>query len=211
MLSFLLRCCKRPLRPCCTVRSASILSSDTSKKRSSNSTRREMSSDDDCPLPKQERPLIAAEHVPAKMTSVYPTEEFRAVVNGRSKRALGNFFGLTNFGVNYTTLQPGAASALQHCHAKQDEFVYVLQGTATCRLGNQEFEIKAGECIGFPKGRKVGHCIVNRSDSPVVYLEIGDRTVGDVVEYPEVDLKCAMDDSGQWKFLHRDGKPYETK
>lgn len=123
---------------------------------------------------------------------------------------MGDAFGLTNFGVNYTTLQPGAASALQQHHSRQDEFVHMLQGTATCFLGDEKFQIKAGECIGFPKGRNIGHAIVNESkDFLVVYLEIGDRSLGDVVEYPEVDLKAVEDDSGRHQFLPKDGTPYE--
>jgi uncharacterized cupin superfamily protein len=135
----------------------------------------------------------------------------------RTKRALGDVFGLVNFGVNYTTLPPGAASALQHYHSHQDEFVYVLQGTATCQWGQEEeFEIGPGQCMGFPKGRRVGHCIVNKSkDTIVVYLEIGDRSAGDYVEYPKVDLICVEDEEGnggkKHKFLHNDGTPYEVK
>lgn len=160
------------------------------------------------------RPIAAAQ-VAVKTTSSYPAA-FQSAVSGRSKRALGNMFGLKNFGVNQTTLEPGGASssALLHYHVKQDEFVYILQGTAVVRLGNgEEIEMQSGDCIGFPAGRAVGHCIVNRSPSiPVVYLEIGDRTPGDTVEYPEVDLKAVMPegqvDRGQWKFRHRDGRPY---
>ena len=50
---------------------------------------------------------------------------------GRVKRPLGDLFGLANFGVNLTTLRPGAVSALRHAHAKQDEFVYMLEGRPT--------------------------------------------------------------------------------
>lgn len=99
------------------------------------------------------------------------------------------------------------SSALQHYHSKQDEFVYILSGTATVKLSDEEYEMEAGTCIGFPAGRAVGHCIVNHSQEPVVYLEIGDRTAGDEVEYPQVDLKC-VEDNGTWKFLHKDGTLY---
>ena len=93
---------------------------------------------------------------------------------------------------------------------KQDELVYILQGTATLRLGNNEIEMKSGSCIGFPAGQGVGHCIINQSDDDVVYLEIGDRTRGDKVEYPGVDLK-AFEKDGDWYFAHKDGTLYEEK
>ena len=153
-------------------------------------------------------PPITPTTVSAKTSSVYP-QQFQSTVQGRSKRALGDYFGLKNFGVNHTTLEPGAASALQHYHSKQDEFVYILQGTATVRMGTKEMEMKAGSCIGFPAGQGEGHCIVNRSKEPVAFLEIGDRTTGEEVDYPEVDLKC-VEKNGKWTFLHKDGTPYEA-
>jgi uncharacterized cupin superfamily protein len=51
-------------------------------------------------------------------------------MKAREKRPLGDLFGLTNFGVNLTRIRPGGESALLHCHSKQDEFVYLLEGTS---------------------------------------------------------------------------------
>jgi uncharacterized cupin superfamily protein len=153
---------------------------------------------------------IAAFAAPSQRTTVLPSQ-FQAIVQGRIKHKLGNVFDLTNFGVNLTILKPGASSALLHHHSKQDEFVYILKGTATLRLGQEEFIMTAGDCVGFKAGDGIGHCITNRHDSvePVQYLEIGDRTVGDEVEYPEVDLK-ARDTNGQWIFTHKSGEPYNA-
>ena len=57
----------------------------------------------------------------------YP-EPFATRVAGRVRRPLGDFFGLTNFGVNLTRLPPGGMSALRHTHAREDEFIYVVEG-----------------------------------------------------------------------------------
>jgi uncharacterized cupin superfamily protein len=71
---------------------------------------------------------IAAAAIPAQLgKTIYP-EPYTALVKGRLKRKLGDFFGLTNFGVNLTHLLPGAISALAHSHSKQDEFIFVLEG-----------------------------------------------------------------------------------
>jgi uncharacterized cupin superfamily protein len=149
---------------------------------------------------------LKAVSVPARTTkSVYPAP-FAQRMEGRDKRALGNAFGLTNFGVNLTTLQPGAVSALHHSHAAQDEFIYVTQGTLTLHLGQERHEISAGDCIGFAKGGPAHH-LANESQAPAQYLEIGDRSPGDVVIYPNDDL-VARGQNGQWVFTHKDGKPY---
>lgn len=129
---------------------------------------------------------------------------------GRSKRKLGEQFGLTNFGVNLTQLAPGVLiSALSHHHSRQDEFIYILSGTAILRLGDNEQVMTAGDCMGFKAGSPLGHQLVNRSAEEVVYLEVGDRTRGDAVTYPEDDLALfnARAD-GTWAISHKDGTPY---
>jgi uncharacterized cupin superfamily protein len=69
------------------------------------------------------KPPIKAADVPLRgTTSAYPLP-FAARMAGRHKRQLGEEFGLHNFGVNLTTLEPGAVSALQHRHSRQDEFI----------------------------------------------------------------------------------------
>ncbi|MEZ4462670.1 MAG: cupin domain-containing protein [bacterium] len=140
--------------------------------------------------------------------SSYPSP-FAERMAGREKRQLGNVFGLSNFGVNLTTLAPGAQSALMHRHSRQDEFVYVLQGTATLRTDQGDVELSEGMCAGFPHGG-LAHQIVNRSDEPVTYLEIGDRTPGDEGTYPEDDIKAVMGEDGKWRFTHKDGTPFAS-
>lgn len=155
---------------------------------------------DDLPL------ALESAAVAARTGSGYP-EPFAARVAGREKRALGNPFGLTNFGVNRTTLKPGAESALLHRHKTQDEFVYILEGTATLVTDRGEVELTPGMCAGFAKGG-VAHQLVNRSSSDVTYLEIGDRSPGDAGIYPADDLQAVQDEAGKWQFLHKDGSPY---
>ena len=153
------------------------------------------------------RPIaIDADEVVARTTSLYP-EPFASMVAGRAKRALGDVFGLTNFGVNLTRLAPGSRSALRHTHTRQDEFVFVLEGTATLVTNAGETALQAGMCAGFPAGHGDAHQLINRSDSDVVYLEVGDRVAGDEVVYPDDDLAARMID-GRWQFLHKNGQPY---
>ena len=151
---------------------------------------------------------VAAETIPPPdKKTIYPAP-FASLVQGRTKRKLGDHFGLTNFGVNLTHLAPGAVSSLLHHHSKQDEFVYILQGTPTLMLDKQEYLLKPGDCMGFKAGTGVAHQLVNRSAEPAVYIEIGDRTEGDEVEYPQDDLKATQLANGAWALTHKDGRPY---
>ena len=62
-------------------------------------------------------------------------------------------------------------------------------------------------CAGFPPNG-VAHHLVNRTDSDVFILEVGDRPVGDEGSYPNDDIEATMGEDGQWQFVHKDGTPY---
>ena len=159
------------------------------------------------PKPASPKAVVDPQAVRARRTTRYP-EPFRQVVAGREKRALGDVAGLTNFGVNLTRLDPGGASALRHWHEKQDEFVYVLEGELVLVTDEGEWVLRPGMAAGFPAGLAVGHQLVNRSDRPALYLEVGDRTPGDRAHYSADDLEAALDPEGRWRFTHKDGRPY---
>ncbi len=151
---------------------------------------------------------IAAQSIPATQgKTIYP-EPYASQVKGRLKRKLGDYFGLTQFGVNLTHLSPGAVSALAHSHSRQDEFIFILEGNPTLVLGQQEFVLNPGDCYGFKAGTGLAHQLVNRSQEIVTYLEMGDRAAGDEVEYPNDDIKVIQSSSGEWTLMHKDGRPY---
>lgn len=150
--------------------------------------------------------IRAADAEPRRRPSAYP-EPFASRMNGREKRPLGDLFGLGNFGVNLVHMAPGAVSALRHAHSRQDEFIYVLSGTPTLRTDQGETRLEPGMCAGFRAASDDAHCLVNLSGEEVVYLEVGDRSEGDAVSYPDDDLKALRED-GRWVFVHKDGSPY---
>ncbi len=150
--------------------------------------------------------VSAADVKPRAKPSVYP-EPFASRMAGREKRALGDVFGLTNFGVNLTRLAPGAVSALHHAHTLQDEFVYVLEGHPTLYTDAGPHQLEPGMCAGFKAGTGNAHHLANESDRPVLYLEVGDRTRDDCAAYPADDL-IALATAAGWQFSHKSGAPY---
>jgi len=144
--------------------------------------------------------------VPMQQIGALP-EPFASKLAGRERARLGEAFGLTNFGVNLTRLPPGASSSLRHAHLRQDEFVYVLEGHPTLITDDGESVLAPGMFAGFPAGTGNAHHLVNRSAAPVLYLEIGDRTRGDVVTYPDDDVHGFHDATGQFVYTHKDGSP----
>ncbi|MEP0338795.1 MAG: cupin domain-containing protein [Alphaproteobacteria bacterium] len=155
-----------------------------------------------------ERPpaVRALDVAPRAKPSTYP-EPFFSRMAGREKRQLGDLFGLCNFGVNLTRLAPGGESALLHRHTRQDEFVYILEGSPTLVTEDGETELAPGMCAGFPAGGSA-HQLVNRTAADVLYLEVGDRTPGDAASYPRDDIQANLGPDGQWLFTHKDGRSY---
>ena len=150
--------------------------------------------------------IRAAEAALRTKPSIYP-EPFASRMAGREKRQLGEVFALTNFGVNHARLAPHAVSALRHAHARQDEFIYILEGSPVLITDAGETQLSPGMCAGFKAGTGDAHQLVNRTAEDVVYLEVGDRTAGDSVTYPDDDIQAAFV-SGAWQFAHKDGTLY---
>ena len=151
-------------------------------------------------------PVLGLAVPPRKNATSYPNP-FRERFVGRQKRALGDHFGLHNFGVNLTRLPPGAMSALRHAHSRQDEFVFVLQGELMLVDESGRTILTRGMCIGFPAGAGNAHHFINESGADAIVLEIGDRSSLDEVCYPDDDLMATLID-GQWRMTRKDGTPY---
>jgi uncharacterized cupin superfamily protein len=157
-------------------------------------------------MPTLKLPALDPAAVSEHRGSGYP-EPFRSRVGGRAKRRLGDACGLTRFGVNLVTLEPGAQSALRHWHTLEDEFVYVLAGELVLVTDHGEQILAAGGCAGYPAGKRDAHHFVNRSGAPAVYLEVGSRVEGDNAFYPDDDLMWCEDEAGVYA-AHKDGRRY---
>ena len=144
--------------------------------------------------------------VAPRVGTIYPPQ-FAGSVAGREKRALGDKFGLTQFGVNLTTLEPGGRSALRHWHEREDEFVLVIEGELVLVDDAGEHLMGKGMCAGFKAGVANGHCLLNRSKAPATYVEIGTRSADEVAHYPDVDLK-AVKTAGKFTVTRKDGSNF---
>jgi uncharacterized cupin superfamily protein len=145
--------------------------------------------------------------IPVQTGTGYP-DPFAEAVNGRSKQALGDAGGLTQFGVNLIELQPGAASSQRHWHSHEDEFVMVVSGELTLVTDEGETLMRAGDCAAFPAGRPNGHHLINRGWGNALFLCVGSRIPEDRALYPDIDL---VHDSKTNSYSHRDGTPYPKR
>jgi uncharacterized cupin superfamily protein len=83
--------------------------------------------------------------------------------------------GGARIGVGIDELPPGCQSNQAHYHYAEEEHVWILEGRATLRLGDERIEMKAGDYVTFPAGQQAGHCLVNESDAVCRYVTVGER------------------------------------
>jgi uncharacterized cupin superfamily protein len=152
-------------------------------------------------------PWLDPASVTPRLGSIYP-QPFGEKLAGREKRSLGDPLGLSQFGVNLVTLAPGSWSSQRHWHANEDEFIYVLEGEVTLVTDAGETLLGAGMAAGFPAGKPDGHHLINRSDSPVRYLEVGTRADAEQAHYSDIDM-MAKKEGGRFVFMRKNGEPYK--
>ncbi len=130
-------------------------------------------------------PAAAGPVLPFDVESV-PWEEWSEGIRfGSRVRRLGERAGASHVGVLLEELAPGRQSAPLHWHTREEEHVWMLEGRATLRLGNDRHPLVAGDYVCFPAGQALGHCLVNDGDAPCRYLVIGERSPDDVCLYPD--------------------------
>lgn len=140
-------------------------------------------------------PKIDIAKLPVDTVSLYPDPFWKQTV-GREKRRLGNAVGLSQFGVNLATLKPGAWSSQRHWHQNEDELIYIVSGEVVLCEDAGETVLKPGDAAGWKAGTPNGHCLINRGDRDVVYLEVGTRAKVERATYSDIDMKVERDESG---------------
>jgi uncharacterized cupin superfamily protein len=141
---------------------------------------------------------------PTASGTLYPPP-FDEPCRARRRVKVGDAAGLTQFGVNLCTLPPGAWSSQRHWHTRCDELIQVVEGEVVLVTGEGEEILRAGDWAGFKAGDTDGHCFQNRSQKPVVILEIGTRDPADEARYSDLDMITL---AGKPGYHHRDGTPY---
>jgi len=156
-------------------------------------------------------PKVDITKLPVDTVSLYP-DPFWKITVGRERKRLGNAVGLTQFGVNLTTLKPGAWSSQRHWHEMEDEFVYVVAGELVLCEDGGETVLKPGDAAGFKANSGNGHCLINRTQRDAVYIEVGTRAKTERTIYSDIDMKVERDNIGAVVYSRKSsGEPYPKR
>jgi uncharacterized cupin superfamily protein len=112
--------------------------------------------------------------------------------------------GITQFGAYVDVLMPGAASSDRHWHEAEDEFAYILSGTATLIDDDGEHVLQPGDAACWPHGCPNAHHLANDGTEPCSYLIVGSRVAGDICHYPDTGDR-QINGETQWQVVDAQG------
>lgn len=116
---------------------------------------------------------------------IEPTEMSRSERFGYARKSLSAATGGKKLGCSLYEVPPGKQAWPRHYHLANEEAVYVLEGSGTLKVGEEEFVVKEGDYATFPVGEDGTHSLVNTSDANLVYLCFSTMSVPDVMVYPD--------------------------
>lgn len=98
---------------------------------------------------------------------------------------LSRAVGLKRTGVSFVRIPPGKESFAYHSHRHEEEWIYVLAGRGLALIEEVEYEVGAGDFMGFPTP-SVAHLMKNAGPADLVYLMGGESREFDVSEFPRL-------------------------
>ena len=107
-----------------------------------------------------------------------PNSEMRGTQLARS-------VGLKRTGVNFIRVPAGKESYVYHSHQYEEEWIYVLSGRAIALIDDTEYEVNAGDFIGFP-APSVAHHLRNPGPDELVYLVGGENRDNEIADFPRL-------------------------
>ena len=86
----------------------------------------------------------------------------------------------------------------------------MLEGEVVLCEDHGEVVLKPGDAAGWKANAGNGHCLINRSDRDVVYIEVGSRIVNETVVYSDIDMRLERDKNGV-RYLRKTGEPHPPR
>ena len=100
-------------------------------------------------------------------------------------RPLSRITGMARLGISHARVAPGKESFIYHTHHQEEEFMYILSGRGVAEIGEQEYEVAAGDFMAFP-APSIGHHLRNPFDEDLVYLTGGENRSVEIADFPRI-------------------------
>jgi uncharacterized cupin superfamily protein len=93
---------------------------------------------------------------------------------------------ITKCRANFVELEPGNYAYGYHYHEANEEIFYIISGVGIVRTNDGNVEVKAGDVICFPTGKKGAHVIKNESEKEkLVYIDFGTAILPEIAHLPD--------------------------
>ena len=126
--------------------------------------------------------LVRAAEISEEMSRFsHPWNPNSEVVGAR----LSSLAGLSRVGVSLARVPAGKESFAYHSHYREEEWIYVVSGRGVAEIDDEEFEVGAGDFMGFP-APQVAHHLRNPYEEDLVYLMGGEALDVDVADFPRL-------------------------
>lgn len=98
---------------------------------------------------------------------------------------LARSVGLRRTGVNLIRIPAGKESFAYHSHQHEEEWLYILAGRGVALIDGVEYDVGAGDFIGFPTP-SVAHHLTNPGPDELVYLVGGENRDNEIADFPKL-------------------------
>ena len=98
---------------------------------------------------------------------------------------LSALVGLSRIGVSRICIPAGKESFVYHSHYREEEWIYIISGRGVAEIDGEEFEVAAGDFMGFPTP-SVAHHLRNPHDEDLVYLVGGENLDVEIADFPRL-------------------------
>ena len=106
---------------------------------------------------------------------------------GAGAGRFGPVIGATQLGGTVYELPPGTSICPYHYEYGDEEWLVVLEGTASVRHPEGEDELARGDVVCFPAGPAGAHKVTNRSGERLRVLMLSSKSPVSVAVYPDSD------------------------
>ncbi|MGJ3248119.1 MAG: cupin domain-containing protein [Elainellaceae cyanobacterium] len=122
---------------------------------------------------------------------------------------LGRTVGLKRTGVNFARIAPGKESFVYYSHYCEEEWIYILSGKGIAEIDGEEFEVGAGDFMGFPTP-SVAHHLRNTGDEDLIYLVGGENLEIEIAEFPRLGKRMLRRGNTVEIYDDSDAKSFES-
>ena len=115
--------------------------------------------------------------------------------------------GLKRIGVSLATIAPGKESFVYHSHEREEEWLYILSGTATAEIDGADFEVGPGDFMGFPTP-SLAHHLRNTGSEDLLYLMGGENRDLEIADFPKLGKRMVRSGDKVEIYDIEDAKPF---